>query len=75
MWSMPRPCAADVGQQGGVPGPDGVLDNNDFIVFIGYFFSQHPLGDRGSAGGESGADGLYDNNDFIVFINQFFAGC
>jgi len=32
-------CVADLGVQGGVPGHDGVLDNNDFIVFIDAFFS------------------------------------
>jgi len=31
---------ADVGQQGGVPGTDGLYDNNDFVVFIGLFFAQ-----------------------------------
>lgn len=31
--------AADVGVQGGVPGRDGLLDNNDFIIFIDNFFN------------------------------------
>ncbi|MFT3685733.1 MAG: GC-type dockerin domain-anchored protein [Phycisphaerales bacterium] len=66
---------ADIGSPGGVLGPDGLLDNNDFIVFINVFFAQNPLGDRGIAGGFPGSDGLFDNNDFIAFINQFFAGC
>ncbi len=69
------PCPADVGVQGGVPGQDGVLDNNDFIAFINLFFAMDPLADRGVQGGVPGSDGLFDNNDFIVFINQFFAGC
>ncbi len=66
---------ADVGRQGGAHGADGVLDNNDFIVFIDLFFSQSPLADRGTTGGVPGSDGAWDNNDFIVFIDQFFAGC
>jgi hypothetical protein len=33
-------CLADLGATGGVPGQDGFLDNNDFIVFIDYFFNQ-----------------------------------
>jgi hypothetical protein len=66
---------ADIGSAGGVLGADGLLDNNDFIVFINLFFAQDPLGDRGVAGGLPGSDGLFDNNDFISFINQFFAGC
>ncbi|HYD02454.1 MAG TPA: GC-type dockerin domain-anchored protein [Phycisphaerales bacterium] len=68
-------CLADLGQVGGVPGTDGVLDNNDFVVFIDYFFAQDARADRGSTGGVPGADGAWDNNDFVVFIDQFFAGC
>jgi hypothetical protein len=72
----PQPCGpADVGGQGGVHGPDGVLDNNDFIVFIDLFFAHDPIADRGIQGGVAGTDGAWDNNDFIVFIDQFFAGC
>ncbi|HZW05987.1 MAG TPA: hypothetical protein VFF65_02595 [Phycisphaerales bacterium] len=33
-------CLADLGQTGAVPGQDGALNNNDFIVFIDYFFNQ-----------------------------------
>ncbi|MFT3683522.1 MAG: GC-type dockerin domain-anchored protein [Phycisphaerales bacterium] len=71
----PSPCAADVGTSGGQPGNDGVLDNNDFIAFITYFFNNDPHADMGQTGGVSGQDGLYNNNDFIAFINAFFAGC
>jgi hypothetical protein len=68
-------CPADVGTQGGTPGSDGQLDNNDFIVFISFFFAGDSRADRGMQGGILGSDGLFDNNDFIVFINQFFTGC
>ncbi len=68
-------CPADIGTTGGVPGGDGTLDNNDFIVFIDYFFNSDPRADRGTTGGVPGSDGQFDNNDFIVFIDQFFAGC
>ncbi len=69
-------CTADVGRQGGVTGPDGQLDNNDFIVFIGAFFDGNRLiADVGMQGGVAGADGSLDNNDFIAFIDAFFAGC
>ncbi len=63
---------ADVGRVGGAPGADAHLDNNDFVVFIDYFFSQNALADQGSTGGTPGADGVWDNNDFIVFIDNFF---
>jgi hypothetical protein len=64
--------AADVGGTGGVAGADGHLDNNDFVVFIDFFFNHNPLADQGSIGGTPGADGLWDNNDFVVFIDNFF---
>ncbi|MDP1661976.1 MAG: PQQ-dependent sugar dehydrogenase, partial [Phycisphaerales bacterium] len=66
---------ADVGRQGGVPGFDGVLNNNDFIVFIDYFFIGDPRADVGAQGGVAGPDGFLDNNDFVVFIDRFFGGC
>ncbi len=69
------PCPADMGRAGGVPGADGVLDNNDFIVFIDAFFAGSPAADFGATGGVPGPDGHFDNNDFIVFIDRFFAGC
>jgi hypothetical protein len=68
-------CPPDLGVQGGAPGSDASLDNNDFIVFIDYFFAHDPRADFGVQGGVPGHDGLFDNNDFIVFIDQFFAGC
>ncbi|MFT3684624.1 MAG: GC-type dockerin domain-anchored protein [Phycisphaerales bacterium] len=71
----PEGCAGDVGEQGGQPGHDGQLDNNDFIVFITMFFQQQEGADRGVQGGVPGVDGQFDNNDFIVFITQFFEGC
>lgn len=63
---------ADIGQAGGLPGSDGLIDNNDWIVFINWFFVSDPRVDIGRAGGFSGNDGLWDNNDFVVFIDWFF---
>jgi hypothetical protein len=68
-------CAADLGVSGGLWGRDGVLDNNDFIVFISHFFAVDLRADVGVAGGLPGSDGEWDNNDFIAFINLFFSGC
>jgi glycerophosphoryl diester phosphodiesterase len=62
----------DIGSQGGAIGPDGLLDNNDFIVFINWFFDGVIRADIGKEGGAEGSDDLFDNNDFIVFINRFF---
>jgi hypothetical protein len=67
---------ADIGVQGGLPGSDGVLDNNDFVVFIDAFFNHNAdIADLGRQGGIFGPDGAFDNNDFVVFIDRFFAGC
>ncbi|HZW07642.1 MAG TPA: M12 family metallopeptidase [Phycisphaerales bacterium] len=68
-------CSADLGGTGGVAVADCSLDNNDFVVFIDYFFVGDPRADRGSTGGQPGGDGVFDNNDFVVFIDQFFGGC
>jgi hypothetical protein len=76
--SIIRRCGpADLGGAGGLPSPcgDGVLDNNDFIAFISYFFDGSLIADFGQAGGFSGGDGVLNNNDFVAFINAFFAGC
>ncbi|HYD00610.1 MAG TPA: hypothetical protein VEB22_05235, partial [Phycisphaerales bacterium] len=35
----PAACPGDLGTTGGLPGRDGVRDNNDFVVFIDYFFA------------------------------------
>jgi len=64
--------AADIGGTGGTPGADNHLDNNDFVVFIDYFFGHNAAADLGSTGGVQGSDGVWDNNDFVVFIDYFF---
>jgi hypothetical protein len=69
------PCRADLGKQGGVGGFDGILDNNDFVVFINYFFNNDQRADFASVGGLAPGDGVLNNNDFIGFIDAFFAGC
>jgi hypothetical protein len=73
---VPEVCTADVGSTGGVAGPDGTLDNNDFIAFIDAFFNGDMLiADLGKTGGVAGTDNALNNNDFIVYIDAFFAGC
>jgi hypothetical protein len=72
MKIVPRSRAADIGRAGGLVGPDGELDNNDFVVFINWFFSADTRCDVGSQGGHVGGDGVFDNNDLIVYINMFF---
>jgi hypothetical protein len=71
----PACTGADVGSAGGAAGPDGLLDNNDFIVFIQRFFEQNPAADYAGQGASLGPDGTFDNNDLIVFIDLFFTTC
>jgi hypothetical protein len=74
--TITRLCGpADIGSAGGQAGEDGLLNNNDFIVFIDWFFANDARADRGATGGVPGADGTFDNNDFVVYIDQFFTGC
>jgi hypothetical protein len=63
---------ADIGIQGGTAGDDGLLDNNDFIVFVNWFFNNDMQADIGVQGAVRGHDGVLDNNDFIVFVDLFF---
>ncbi|HYD01201.1 MAG TPA: PQQ-dependent sugar dehydrogenase [Phycisphaerales bacterium] len=67
-----QPPMADVGIQGGLPGADGLFDNNDFVVFIDFFFNGDPRADMGKQGGLRGVDQMLDNNDFVAFIDAFF---
>lgn len=68
-------CPADVGLASGLPGSDGVLNNNDFVAFIDLFFAGDAGADRGGQGGTAGPDGAWDNNDLVVFVDQFFTPC
>ncbi|MDP1662568.1 MAG: GC-type dockerin domain-anchored protein, partial [Phycisphaerales bacterium] len=72
---FPPGCPADLGVQGGTPGQDGLLNNNDFVVFIDFFFTGDLRADLGVQGGGAGHDGLLNNNDFVAFIDLYFAGC
>jgi hypothetical protein len=73
---VPTACPADTGSQGAVAAPDGVLDNNDFVVFIDRFFAgELATADVGRQGGLPGPDNALDNNDFVVFIDTVFNGC
>jgi hypothetical protein len=63
---------ADIAGAGASDGFDGEVDNNDFVLFIQWFFDSDIRADIGIGGAEPGSDGEFDNNDFIVFIQQFF---
>ncbi len=65
---------ADVAQGGGLPGPDGTIDGDDFIAFINAFAAGDLLADVVNGGGTRPPDGIVDGSDFIAFINAFVAG-
>lgn len=71
----PRCGPADVGIPGGEEGSDQRLDNNDFVVFVRWFFDGDDRADVASEGAVAGSDGTLDTNDFVLFIQRFFAGC
>jgi hypothetical protein len=74
---------ADIARTDGTPGPDGILDNGDFVLFLSAFFAgcsrpgQVPCSpaDIARTDGTPGADGLVNNGDFNLFISSFFLGC
>jgi hypothetical protein len=68
-------CLADIGRQGAEPLPDGILDNNDFIVFIDWFFASDSRADIASQGAAEEPDSIFDNNDFVLYIQRFFTPC
>ncbi len=83
----PTPCnPADIAQTDSTPGADGCVDNGDFSLFIGSFFSadctatcgQAPViqcnpADIAETDSTPGADGCVDNGDFSLFIGSFFS--
>jgi trimeric autotransporter adhesin len=82
LTSLARCGAADIAGAGAaeLSCGDGVLDSNDFVLFIQWFFAGDARADFGGQGAqpvirEPIGDGTLDNNDFVVFINLFFEGC
>ncbi len=78
---------ADIADNGSNPGPDGLLDNGDFGLFIVAFFAAND-DESGACDGSTipcspaditdnasmpGGDGFIDNGDFSAFIVSFFA--
>jgi hypothetical protein len=84
---QPTPCnAADLARTDGTPGPDGCVDNGDFLLFVGSFFGAEcaatcgatppaPCGpaDIARTDGTPGSDGCVDNGDFLLFVGSFFS--
>jgi hypothetical protein len=80
----PACSPADIAQTDGSPGPDGCVNNGDFLLFISSFFTADcpacgspgapacTSADIAQTDGSEGADGCVDNGDFLLFISSFF---
>lgn len=73
---------ADIADNGGSFGPDNVLDNGDFQLFLSSYFTPcvAPLSpcspaDIANNGSEPTPDGVLDNGDFQLFTASYFTGC
>jgi hypothetical protein len=70
----PSPCGrADMGGPGASFGPDGMLDQNDFVMFLQAWFANEPLADLGGPMSR-GEDGFFDGSDIVLFVEEFFEG-
>jgi hypothetical protein len=80
--TFPGPTAcnpADIADNASNPGPDGLVDNGDFSLFIASFFNANCSGaipcnpaDIADNASNPGPDGSVDNGDFSLFIATFF---
>jgi hypothetical protein len=86
--AAPSPCnPADVADNGANAGPDGVVDNGDFQLFVAQFFSSTlqadctgttvpcAAADIADNGANATPDGFLDNGDFQLFVASFFTPC
>ncbi len=77
----PAACnLADIANTDGDAGPDGAVDNGDFVLFFQAFFSpegtpEQLVADVATTDGDPGADGTVDNGDFNAFFAAFFTPC
>jgi hypothetical protein len=82
----PLPCnPSDIAATDASPGPDGCVDNGDFLLFVSDFFSAScdacglpgaaPCGpsDIARTDASPGPDGCVDNGDFLLFVSGFFS--
>jgi hypothetical protein len=79
----PTPTAcnpADIANTDGDAGPDGAVNNGDFVLFFQAFFSPEGspaqlVADIANTDGDIGSDGLVNNGDFNAFFAAFFTPC
>ena len=69
------PCVADVDDGSGTGTPDGGVDINDLLYFLGAFEMGTETADLDNGSGTGTPDGGVDINDLLYFLVRFEAGC
>ncbi len=68
-------CPADLDNGSGTGTPDGGVDINDLLYFLGVFESGNVAADLDNGSGSGTPDGGVDISDLLFFLNHFEAGC
>jgi hypothetical protein len=68
-------CAADLDNGSGSGTPDGGVDINDLLFFLGEFEAGSTDADLDNGSGNGTPDGGVDINDLLFFLGHFEAGC
>ena len=68
-------CVADLDDGTGTGTPDGGVDINDLLYFLGAFESGTTAADLDDGTGTGTPDGGVDINDLLYFLLRFEAGC
>jgi hypothetical protein len=68
-------CAADLDDGSGNGTPDGGVDINDLLYFLGAFETGTEAADLDNGSGTGTPDGGVDINDLLYFLLRFEAGC
>jgi hypothetical protein len=68
-------CPADLDNGSNQGTPDGGVDINDLLYFLGAFEAGSPAADLDNGSNQGTPDGGIDINDLLFFLARFEAGC
>jgi hypothetical protein len=71
----PPVCPGDIANAQGLPLPDGGIDINDLLYFLGAFELGGSAADLDDGSGSGTPDGGIDINDLLFFLGHFENGC
>jgi hypothetical protein len=74
-FAPPPACPADMANSSGVGTPDGGVDINDLVYFLGQFEAGTTAADLDNGSGTGTPDGGVDISDLLYFLVHFEAGC